>query len=154
MGVFALVGDPKLGFPWFSWFLFGVLPAVTLRQRGAFCFSAFLLRLFSVGVFVRLSDACFFGLPLRKKLSFSPLFEWRVCAESQMYPGTERFGALRVVKTAPSEVCVCARSPRCTLGPTTAGGQRPSSKRWPPKLCLMVDARMDHPCVAAHEPKL
>ena len=60
-GVFALVGDPKLGFPWFSCFLFRVLPAEA--QRGAFCFFAFLLRLFSVGVFVRLSGACFLGLP-------------------------------------------------------------------------------------------
>ena len=61
-GVFALVGDPKLGFPWFSCFLIGALPAET--QRGSFCFFAFLLRLFSVGVFVRLSGACFLGLPL------------------------------------------------------------------------------------------
>ena len=38
-------------------------------------------------------------------------------------------------------VCVCARS---TQGPTfRAGGQRPSSKRWPAKLCLIADTWSD-----------
>ena len=70
---FALGGDPKLGFPFFVFLGWGF--ARGDPTWGLSVPFGFLLRLFSVGVFVRLSGA--------EKRDFSPLTEGRVCAEWQ-----------------------------------------------------------------------
>ena len=55
MGFFALGGDPKLGFPFFVFLGWGF--ARGDPTWGLYVAFGFLLRLFSVGVFVRLSGA-------------------------------------------------------------------------------------------------
>ena len=75
MGFFALGGDPKLGFPFFVFLGWGF--ARGDPTWGLSVPFGFLLRLFSVGVFVCLSGAS--SSP--RKRDFSPLAEGRVCAE-------------------------------------------------------------------------
>ena len=112
---------PETWLPRCSCFLFGVLPAET--QPGAFLFL-----LGSLAPFV----FCWGLRPVLGRVVFSP-------------PEKET--------SRPSVRGVCVRNYRIPchhLVPVLeAGGQRPSSKRWPTKLCLMVDARIDHPCVPA-----
>ena len=45
-------------------------------------------------------------------------------------------------------VCVCEHLKRCKTS-NLAGGMRPSCKRMPTKLCMMVEAGADHPGVPA-----
>ena len=120
--VFALVGDLKLGFPWFSCFLFWVLPAGT--QLGAFCFFWCPAPLvFRWGIRPFFGRVCCFGAFLEH--IHPPLIEGRVC--------------------------VCVRSVKFTLTPTfSCRGSGPLMSLLPTKLLMSWgDIWTDHPDVPA-----